>query len=67
VTSGAAGWRKSGPTAQLAKSTEAAKAVVLAKSHLIATPDIGNGIIARELKRGSTPLFPISPMLAVLV
>src|ERR1700728_2493188 len=30
------------PTAQLARATAAAKAVVLPKNHLIATPDIGN-------------------------
>jgi len=40
--SGAAGCRKSGPTAQLAKSVTAARAVVPADNHLTATYDIGN-------------------------
>jgi hypothetical protein len=33
---------KSGPTAQLVKGINAARALVPAKSHLTATPDIGN-------------------------
>jgi hypothetical protein len=42
VISGAAGRTKSGPTAQLAKSIDAARAVELAQSHLTVTPGMGD-------------------------
>jgi hypothetical protein len=47
VTSGAAGWTKSGPTAQLVKSIAAARAAAPAKNHLTATPDMATELLKR--------------------